>query len=747
MTRAAFICSILVLVAFFTPRLSYGATEADVRATIDDMVDMLYRGRNDDGIWDVKNGHGHSHGGKTAMAVLALLSAGESYQNPKLVPAIKWLKRVEMTGTYPISIRLHVWAKLPDEFKKNLKQDARWLEHKGANKKGLFRYTERDGSNDSDWDNSTNQYGMLGLWEASKRGVRVSKGYWRKAAEHFLETQGADGGWTYVRGGGSYGSMTAAGLTILSICDEEIGRSEKSLKIKIKASMERGLEWLNRRFDGVNNPNRGNHRDYYMYGMERVGLATGIKNFGGQDWYEVGADYYIDAMASETFGRRDVSDLSFALMFLARGHVPIWASKLRLEEGVEWNKKPHVMNRFTRWLSEEVEGEVNWQQLKLSSSWDRWLSGTVLFLDVTKGYEFESEQGRALKKRIVGYVNIGGMVVCNPDRGNAKLRQKMTKLFTEAFPDYKFRLLPRSHLVYHSLEKIDKNERTKIYGLSNGVRDLVFVFEEDILGMLERGKPGSGDEWKLIKNIWALTTERGQMRSSVVKKYKDFNVVAGNEGIDVGRVQYEGNWNPEPYGLNPVKVRVKGRVNQDLVTYPFSIEIVDRASRSLKFMILSGVEAHEFKESELKSLVDFARDGGTLLIENVGGIGRFAESLSNDFARLLGKKMSGVDLDSPLITGRGIRGAYKIKEVQYTPYTVYALKPGSQTSLNAFQIGGRPAIIVSDLDLSLGAMGVKRWGVLGYHTDSARKLYTNVVLFAQQQQKGTGLKKLVEIRD
>ena len=636
-------------------------------------------------------------------------------------------------------MRLHVWAKLPDDFKKYLKKDARWLEHKGANKKGLFRYTARDGSSDNDWDNSTNQYGMLGLWEASKRGIRVSKGYWRKAAEHFVETQGRDGGWAYTRSGRSYGSMTAAGLTILSICDEELGRGEKGLKLKIKDSMERGLAWINKRFDGVSNPNRNNYRDYYMYGMERVGLATGIKNFGGQDWYEVGADFYISEMANSGFGRNDVSDLSFALMFLSRGHVPIWASKLRLEGEVEWDKKPHVMNRFTGWISEQVEAEVNWQQLKLRSSWDRWLSSTVLFLDVTKGYEFESEQGELLKRRIVDFVKYGGMVVCNPDKGSDKLRLKMTAMFSEAFPSYKFKLLPQSHMVYRSLDKLYENKRTRIYGLSNGVRDLVFVFEQDVLAMLEKGKVGSGDEWRLIKNIWALTTERGQMRSSIVNKFKNLNVPAADGNwISVGQVQYRGNWNPEPSGINPVKIRVRDRAQLDLVNVPFTADTIDRAGRSVELMTLSGVDAYEFKESELKNLLKFVRGGGTIFIENVGGVGRFAESLSSDFARLLDKRMSGIDLDSALMTGKGIDGAYDIKEVKYTPYTVYALKPDAETSLSAFQIDGRPGIIVSELDLSLGAMDVKRWGVLGYHTDTARRLYTNIVLFAKHNKGNDG---------
>ena len=106
MRRAAAIYCIVVLGMLFLPQYSYGASEADIRSTIGDMVDLLYKSRNKDGIWDNPEGRGHSHGGKTSIAVLALLSAGESYQNPKLVPAIKWLKKIDMTGDLPNFIEI-----------------------------------------------------------------------------------------------------------------------------------------------------------------------------------------------------------------------------------------------------------------------------------------------------------------------------------------------------------------------------------------------------------------------------------------------------------------------------------------------------------------------------------------------------------------------------------------------------------------------------------------------------------------
>ncbi|HSV16696.1 MAG TPA: hypothetical protein VLI90_20695, partial [Tepidisphaeraceae bacterium] len=52
-------------------------------------------------------------GGTTALTVYALLAAGESPQDPRLAPAIAFLKKAEIRGVYALSLRCQVWPLLP----------------------------------------------------------------------------------------------------------------------------------------------------------------------------------------------------------------------------------------------------------------------------------------------------------------------------------------------------------------------------------------------------------------------------------------------------------------------------------------------------------------------------------------------------------------------------------------------------------------------------------------------------------
>ena len=66
-------------------------------------------------------------GGETALVTLALLISGESAQNPKIARALRFLRKIEMKGTYAVAIRAHVWAHLPPEYLPLLNTDASWL--------------------------------------------------------------------------------------------------------------------------------------------------------------------------------------------------------------------------------------------------------------------------------------------------------------------------------------------------------------------------------------------------------------------------------------------------------------------------------------------------------------------------------------------------------------------------------------------------------------------------------------------
>lgn len=187
-------------------------------------------------------------------------------------------------------------------------------------------------------DNSNAQYAVLGLFAASRAAVVVPKETWERAEKWFESKQNADGGWGYNsaalkgNGGGalgivsdaSSGSMTTAGLTALIVSKFYLGKDWKAAP-----SVSKGLDWLGKNFSVTDNP-KGHAiwHYYYLYGLERVGTVSGLKEFGGHNWYKEGAEYLLKAQQKDGSWKStapglandsdDVIDTCFAILFLRR---------------------------------------------------------------------------------------------------------------------------------------------------------------------------------------------------------------------------------------------------------------------------------------------------------------------------------------------------------------------------------------------------------------------------------------------
>src|SRR5690606_31486244 len=91
----------------------------------------------------------------------------------------------------------------------------------------------------------------------------------------------------------------------------------------IQQALAKGHAWLDKHYTadknpGPNYPNGSRGHDwYYLYGIERVALASGVKTFAGKDWFETGAARILAAEKGTGRIGRSIVNTSFALMFLA----------------------------------------------------------------------------------------------------------------------------------------------------------------------------------------------------------------------------------------------------------------------------------------------------------------------------------------------------------------------------------------------------------------------------------------------
>jgi len=106
-------------------------TDQHVSQAIAAITEELHARRHPDRFWEPeKTPSGESvrqQGGYTALVMLAMLYGGQTYQDPRLRDAVDYLAQSDMQGTYAVTLRSSVWAKLPPKFRDQLQKDAQWL--------------------------------------------------------------------------------------------------------------------------------------------------------------------------------------------------------------------------------------------------------------------------------------------------------------------------------------------------------------------------------------------------------------------------------------------------------------------------------------------------------------------------------------------------------------------------------------------------------------------------------------------
>jgi len=712
------------------PRLAFGGTDQQIQRTIDRLVEKLYEARNEHDLWGdepLEEGEspGRHHGGHTALVTYALLMAGESYQDPKLQPAIKFLRRTRMNGTYAVSLRNHVWAGLPRKFRSHLIRDSLWLKKAmGAGPaRGAYDYTQA--SEGGRYDNSVTQYGVLGLWEGAKRGVRPGQSRWKRIEEHFIETQHDSGGWTYSGEGKVTGSMTAAGLACLYITRGYLHRHDfqrvgQTPDHPLQERIDRGLSWLSRNFSPSSNPGEGNRwLHYYLYGVERVGLASGRKYFGEHNWFAEGAEFLVRNPGSRP------RHMAFSLLFLTRGRAPVFANKLRIP-GYHWNNRPGDLAELTQWASDQLEQRMLWQVVSIDRPAADWLDAPILYLTGHQALQLSEEQAKKLKR----FIDFGGLLITSADDGREAFTDSVESLLQRLYPRYRLRTLDSNDELLNTTFQLEENE-LDVRSIHNGIRHLALHIPRDISWRLHAGSHNDPFPWKLLTNAYHYATEKTGGRARL-----DRHVIRPQSGssadapeLTVGRARYDGNWNPEPLSW-PVQAVFMENAGK-LSVVPRIVELSDLPDpEEVPFVHVVGTQAVEFTREQVRSVQQYTEAGGVILFENAGGRGGFTdivrEMLKDAYPW---EQLKPVPLESPLIRGEPL-GGYNLSEVDYRRYTLLRLGRVNSPRLQAVSIDGQPRVLVSDEDLTQALLGQPVWGVFGYSTESARRLLTNIALYA-----------------
>lgn len=299
-----------------------------VNEAIDRGVENLFDTQQIDGSWYLHRPRYRA--GQTALSVYALLACGVEPKHPAIRRALLYLDVAEPYYTYEVSVTVIAYlellerlgaadADLRDDLNAKIERYVEMLVEYQADSGG---WAYPDGAIDM----SNAQYAGMALRNAARAGFDVPRGLWKDLARYVMSVQEREvrgsrpvAGVMYrAEGHEPSGSMTAAGIATLHLCEEQYGRPlSKWVRHK-----EAALRWLEEHFQVADNPGTpGAWHFYYLYTVERVGAYLERETFGDMPWYEAGATWLVEHQRDSGDWWND-AQTCFALLFLKRATAP-----------------------------------------------------------------------------------------------------------------------------------------------------------------------------------------------------------------------------------------------------------------------------------------------------------------------------------------------------------------------------------------------------------------------------------------
>ena len=503
-------------------------TDEAVRAALAKGVAYLRTAQGDDGIL-AGTYHRSYPFGETALSLLAMRYAGVGVTDPAYEKGQRALLEGETEKTYVVSLIAQALATVPRDKRsrpvhRKMTALAAWLA-RAQLPRGTWTYTQPSPKNPryglTSGDNSNTQFAVLALWMLSEAGVEPSRRALERCEKHFLESQISDGGWgyspprVYVTQGkrrvvisGSSPSMTATGLATMHIFQNLMHLRDGGPCTKRRLPKGGRNPHMDRRFDiagrkaesdlsawfarrkqiaerqaALGNTARQrvaglSMRDlYYLYGVERVGAASGRKYFGAVDWYADGARLLLSTQnADGSWGYsyaaprvapgqpvppRNLVETALAMLFLAKGRAPVFLNKLQWDG--DWNNDPRDVANLTRYAEKALEQHFNWQTIDLAGNVDGWFEAPAMVLNGTQPPEFTP----ADKRKLVEYVRRGGLLFASACCREQEFVAALKALGTELWPDLQWQPLADDHPLMTRKSHFDLEHRPALWGLTD----------------------------------------------------------------------------------------------------------------------------------------------------------------------------------------------------------------------------------------------------------------------------------------
>jgi VWFA-related protein len=316
-------------------------------------VDFLKRAQSDDGQWK-EPAQGNHPLGMTALAGLALLENGvlpggspvqrargvveelarDSNQTYDLALAILFLARMQQGRRGPAdSLIQTLGARLATGDSEGMwtygvpggesESRARTPRSRRTREREVRR---RRGFKMGNGDNSNTQFALLGLWAAGRHGFDPDDSL-VSIDQHFRSSQLDDGRWGYRLGNPGSEAMSCAGLMGLAIAAARPSLAERQTARARGAALAADPAFVAALRGVSRDARRANLQSdiYYLWSLERVCVALGLRSLEGFDWYAHGARILLERQNDDGSWPHDrwgrLPSTCLALLFLRKANL------------------------------------------------------------------------------------------------------------------------------------------------------------------------------------------------------------------------------------------------------------------------------------------------------------------------------------------------------------------------------------------------------------------------------------------
>jgi hypothetical protein len=752
--------------------------------------------------------------GINALCVYALMQCGQATGDPRLAPngpfirnLVEAIKRLPADGgnhqTYARAIRAAALALTNNpKDRAQLEEDVGCLVY--GNRDGMYSYFSAVPQSSGfafralggPGDASNSQYGLLGVWSGAEVGLEIPADYWRNVERLWSYNNLDTGQWGYtmrlpehyadmrrrVRAAPGTTSMTAAGIASLMTARQYLDLASGDTSVgrdPFAGRLADAFRWWEQGDHAINAPRANIYWGYTLYGIERVGLASGFKFFGTHEWYPELARLAV--RRQDEYGSwGGLIDTSYTLLFLARGRHPVLMNKLRFDgkDDIQpdyWDNRPRDVAHLARFASRQLERQLNWQVVPITREWTDWTDSPILYLASHRAPRFRPAEIEKLRR----FVEAGGILFTQQDQGElskdslerlirpagnddptvggllpgqagkrpatkpgeGEFDRFVERLAAQLFPDYKLEDLPPTHPLYSSVYKLEP--KPKLRAVTNGARLLLVHSPADVAKAWQvRDETKDRAQFELGVNLFVYAAGKRDYRNRLDSPYLPDPGKAPLGRVKVARLSYAGgSWSPEPGAWPRFARKFQWETSTGLDAPAIAWKDLRPGAATLAH--LTGTSAYKPSAPEIAAMKAYVEAGGVLLIDDTGGSGAFAESLRPALAAAFPEaSLRPLPRDHPLLNAV----APGMADLSRPALRLFCLEPQNkaraaataQSGLTGFEFlrAGKGHVLFTTCDLTSGLFGTNTWGVFGYTPAYAEGFVQNTIFWAMDGQGG-----------